>query len=144
MTPTDNSTSGKHPDYDTPRPKATDNKAELLALCESTLEIYTRGEEVYPGKDIEVLFARELKRRLTDNKDAGVSEREKKLLNIGARLAGCLWDYHNICPECGNTRQQHMPGCKKTYEREFRSPADCEKVFANAFNFAAYEKEEGK
>jgi hypothetical protein len=58
----------------------------------------------------------------------------KKLINIGARLAACLWDYCDICPECGNGKANHLPGCKKTYETEFNGPQDFESAFVKAFD----------
>ena len=55
------------------------------------------------------------------------------LTNIGLRLAGCLWDYKDTCPECGNDKANHMPGCKQTYAREFKDYTDSEKAFRAAF-----------
>lgn len=61
-------------------------------------------------------------------------QENKKLKNIGARLAGCLWNYHGICPECGNNKTSHMPSCKQTYEKDFSSPSDAHAVFIKAFD----------
>jgi hypothetical protein len=59
--------------------------------------------------------------------------RIKKLENIGANLAGCLWDFYEVCPECGNKKGAHMPSCSQVYEKEFKTPADCQRVFDKAF-----------
>lgn len=63
---------------------------------------------------------------------ADALERMPKLVSIGARLAACMWDYQETCPECGNRKASHMAGCKRTYE-EFTGPRDAERVFAKAF-----------
>lgn len=57
----------------------------------------------------------------------------EKLKNIGARLAGCLWDFYETCPECGNKKGRHMPSCNQIYEKEFKSPLDFQRVFNKAF-----------
>jgi hypothetical protein len=62
-----------------------------------------------------------------------IEQEHKKLTNIAARLAACLWDFHGTCPECGNYRTQHMPGCAQIYERDFKGPHDTEAVFVKAF-----------
>lgn len=67
----------------------------------------------------------------------GMTQEHARLKNIGARLAGCLWDYHNVCPECGNHKGDHLPGCKQTYEAEYKTPADFQKVFDKAFDISA-------
>lgn len=56
----------------------------------------------------------------------------RRLINIGSRLAGCLWDFAEICPECGNNKSRHMLGCNKTY-MQLTKPEDCELVFRAAF-----------
>ena len=63
-----------------------------------------------------------------------------RLRNIGARLAGCLWGIFDSCPECGNQRiNGHMDSCTQVYEKEFKSPADFQKVFDKAFNASKLE-----
>lgn len=62
-----------------------------------------------------------------------IEQEHKRLTNIAARLAACLWDFHSTCPECGNDRAEHMPNCTQTYEREFHGPQDTEAVFVKAF-----------
>lgn len=60
----------------------------------------------------------------------------KKLRNIGARLAGCLWGCHGVCPECGNRKGDHMPSCRQVYEAEYKTFADFQTVFDKAFNLS--------
>jgi hypothetical protein len=62
-----------------------------------------------------------------------IEQEHNRLINIAARIAACLWDYHSTCPECGNNRARHMPGCAQTYEREFHGPQDTEAAFEKAF-----------
>jgi hypothetical protein len=52
--------------------------------------------------------------------------------NMAIRFAGALWTYCDVCPECGNKKEQHMPSCKKGYE-ELTNPRDAEKVFKKVF-----------
>jgi hypothetical protein len=55
--------------------------------------------------------------------------RIEELGNIGARLAGCLWDFCEVCPECGNKKGNHMPRCSQVYEKEYKGPEDFQRVF---------------
>lgn len=72
----------------------------------------------------------------------GNQEKIDKLRNIGARLAGCLWDYHNVCPECGNRKGDHMSGCKEVYETDYKSYDDFQRVFDKAFGFEQQPEQE--
>lgn len=58
-----------------------------------------------------------------------------KARNIGARLAGVLWDFYRMCPECGDMNGSHMNTCLRTYETHFRGPQDSQRVFDKAFGF---------
>lgn len=60
-------------------------------------------------------------------------EQQKVTKNLAARLAACLFDFHDTCPECGNDRSRHTHGCAQTYEREFKGYRDTESVFMRAF-----------
>lgn len=63
--------------------------------------------------------------------------REASLANKAARFAALLWDRYDVCPECGGTKDQHMPACAQTYAREFNGPADFQRVFNSAFGHGA-------
>ena len=103
-------------------------RANVIAH-EEFISKYKNHQIVYPGS-----YNTKEKRLLLDHIDE-IERDNERLKNIGARLAGCLWDYHNICPECGNKKGDHMPCCQKTYEREYKSPTDCQSVFNRAFEF---------
>lgn len=84
-----------------------------------------------------------LKEKFTENAEqfdllmAEMLAENEKLKNTGAGLAGCLWDYHKVCPECGNRKGDHMESCKQIYEIEYKSPADFQVVFDKAFDIKA-------
>ena len=63
-----------------------------------------------------------------------MADENAKLRNIGARLASCLWDVYGLCPECGNDRSGHMLSCGQVYQKEWKTPADFQKVFNKAFD----------
>jgi len=51
---------------------------------------------------------------------------------LAINLAGALWVYGGICPQCGSKKERHMPGCKQTFE-DLTNPRDVETVFKKAF-----------
>ncbi len=58
--------------------------------------------------------------------------REMEFKNMAYRFAGALWDFHGVCPQCGNNKENHMPSCKKTYEK-LKDPRQAEAIFDEAF-----------
>ena len=62
-----------------------------------------------------------------------ISQDYEKVRNFAANLSAALWDYGGFCPECGNRRENHLPGCAKIYEKKFKGPQDTYSVFDEAF-----------
>lgn len=78
-----------------------------------------------------------------DARLSALSAEVDKARNIAARFGGCLWGNYGVCPECGNPKENHMPGCEKRYEANFSKPADYRRAFDAAFPAAPSRKEDG-